>query len=380
MTDIASQTFGPCYLDRQSSRDEDTTPENSPTTINDVPSVSSEPPNRLYSSSEVSLPSLINKSSSYHYSPAPSLSSSTPSSIGQQIPNTSLATLQPQSQLQSRQQYQQYFPAKSLIDGYPHVSSTLSEYSLESRSYQSSTTSSLPPIAIGPPPPITHNYSQPFPRPATQPVAQYSQPVRQLPEPRQYPIVMATGIPSFTNIQHNNVQTPNNQPTYVNSGYEYRTQYVPIPSIPQLNSTPPSQTQLPGSPIGTLAPVDTRHIYYSNFSSGINRYNTLQSRIKAKAPVTKRKTKQLTTWTQSEDELLRGLKEVQKLGWREISTFFHERTPNACEFRWRRIIRSLNTTTNAVGKTSPKTRKSPMLIKSSKNQMTAVTNIDYLLN
>lgn len=55
-----------------------------------------------------------------------------------------------------------------------------------------------------------------------------------------------------------------------------------------------------------------------------------------------RKSKQSSTWSAEEDKLLRELKEVQKLGWREISTFFHERTPNACQFRWRRIISNLD--------------------------------------
>ncbi|EDK47144.1 hypothetical protein LELG_05325 [Lodderomyces elongisporus NRRL YB-4239] len=55
----------------------------------------------------------------------------------------------------------------------------------------------------------------------------------------------------------------------------------------------------------------------------------------------RRRTKQSSTWSPQEDKLLRELKEVQKLGWREISTFFHDRTPNACQFRWRRIISSL---------------------------------------
>ncbi|CAI5756199.1 unnamed protein product [Candida verbasci] len=56
----------------------------------------------------------------------------------------------------------------------------------------------------------------------------------------------------------------------------------------------------------------------------------------------RRKSKQSTTWSPKEDKLLRELKEIQKLGWREISTFFHDRTPNACQFRWRRIISSEN--------------------------------------
>ncbi|KAI5949806.1 hypothetical protein KGF57_004629 [Candida theae] len=55
-----------------------------------------------------------------------------------------------------------------------------------------------------------------------------------------------------------------------------------------------------------------------------------------------RKSKQSSTWSADEDKVLRELKEVQKLGWREISSFFQDRTPNACQFRWRRIISNLD--------------------------------------
>ena len=44
------------------------------------------------------------------------------------------------------------------------------------------------------------------------------------------------------------------------------------------------------------------------------------------------------TWTQKDDELLRHLKEVEKIGWRDISMYFPTRTINACQFRWRRLI------------------------------------------
>ncbi|RLV91562.1 Transcriptional regulatory protein DOT6 [Spathaspora sp. JA1] len=247
---------------------------------------------------------------------------------------SSVVTLQRQQlpippQLQPSQSYQQYIPSKPLFDGYSS-SSTASDYSLNSHSYSSSV-SSLPPLSIVPPPPIPFHSSQPMNRPnsVAQSFPYYSQSVQ------QYPNAMSTGMTSFVPIQDNNFQS--NQPVYIGSGYDYR---------PQL-------------------------------SSGINKHNSLQSRIKSKATV-KRKTKHLTTWTQSEDELLRGLKEVQKLGWREISTFFHERTPNACEFRWRRIIRSINEA--AAGKPSPKARKGYVPTKTPKEQMIPVTNIDFLLN
>lgn len=51
----------------------------------------------------------------------------------------------------------------------------------------------------------------------------------------------------------------------------------------------------------------------------------------------RKKSKYSTIWTSKEDRLLRELKEVQRLGWREMSSYFEERTPNACQFRWRRL-------------------------------------------
>lgn len=44
------------------------------------------------------------------------------------------------------------------------------------------------------------------------------------------------------------------------------------------------------------------------------------------------------TWSAKDDELLRYLKETEKIGWRDISMYFPTRTINACQFRWRRLI------------------------------------------
>jgi hypothetical protein len=53
----------------------------------------------------------------------------------------------------------------------------------------------------------------------------------------------------------------------------------------------------------------------------------------------RKKSKYSTIWTSKEDKLLRELKEVQNLGWREMAAYFEDRTPNACQFRWRRLVR-----------------------------------------
>ncbi|CEP61804.1 uncharacterized protein LALA0_S04e01090g [Lachancea lanzarotensis] len=48
-------------------------------------------------------------------------------------------------------------------------------------------------------------------------------------------------------------------------------------------------------------------------------------------------TKNPSSWDPQDDVLLRHLKEVRKLGWKEIAQYFKNRTPNACQFRWRRL-------------------------------------------
>ncbi|KAK9478779.1 hypothetical protein V1514DRAFT_330360 [Lipomyces japonicus] len=45
-----------------------------------------------------------------------------------------------------------------------------------------------------------------------------------------------------------------------------------------------------------------------------------------------------TSWDPHDDLLLRHLKEQQKLGWKDIASHFTNRTPNACQFRWRRLM------------------------------------------
>lgn len=44
-----------------------------------------------------------------------------------------------------------------------------------------------------------------------------------------------------------------------------------------------------------------------------------------------------TSWDAEDDILLMHLKDQQKLGWKEIASHFQNRTPNACQFRWRRL-------------------------------------------
>lgn len=43
------------------------------------------------------------------------------------------------------------------------------------------------------------------------------------------------------------------------------------------------------------------------------------------------------SWDDEDDQLLIRLKEVNNLGWKQISKHFNNRTSNACQFRWRRL-------------------------------------------
>lgn len=99
---------------------------------------------------------------------------------------------------------------------------------------------------------------------------------------------------------------------------------IPIPAQHQLQSLQQRQLHQIGGAYNPQMqlPFQVPFYYYNN--------------------INEKKTKLSTTWTQREDKLLRELKEKQKLGWRDISTFFNDRTPNACQFRWRRIISSIN--------------------------------------
>ncbi|KAA8915850.1 hypothetical protein TRICI_002004 [Trichomonascus ciferrii] len=45
-----------------------------------------------------------------------------------------------------------------------------------------------------------------------------------------------------------------------------------------------------------------------------------------------------SSWDPNDDLVLRHLKEQLKLGWKEIASHFPNRTTNACQFRWRRLM------------------------------------------
>ena len=66
----------------------------------------------------------------------------------------------------------------------------------------------------------------------------------------------------------------------------------------------------------------------SKNSSDSTPYSTQQEDDSSKIP---------SSWDPQDDILLRHLKEIKKLGWKDIAQYFKNRTPNACQFRWRRL-------------------------------------------
>lgn len=51
--------------------------------------------------------------------------------------------------------------------------------------------------------------------------------------------------------------------------------------------------------------------------------------------VTKKTSK---SWSKREDKLLLSLKEIERLNWCQIASYFPDRTTNGCQFRWRRLV------------------------------------------
>jgi hypothetical protein len=65
--------------------------------------------------------------------------------------------------------------------------------------------------------------------------------------------------------------------------------------------------------------------------------NELSTSPQSDAKLTRVFSRTPSSWDPQDDLLLKHLKEEQKLGWKEISSHFAHRTPNACQFRWRRL-------------------------------------------
>lgn len=149
------------------------------------------------------------------------------------------------------------------------------------------------------------------------------------------------------------------EPNYSPNGISKLPRFSPgIPPMVYYDSS--AQIQNQNHPQSHTQPIEAQHMHSNNSYSFLlqnpNSYSYYAPYQPVQRPPTyysiyspslhPTKSKQSTTWSPKEDKLLRQLKEVQKLGWREISNFFQGRTPNACQFRWRRIV-SAPSITNA---------------------------------
>ncbi|CCH44990.1 hypothetical protein BN7_4569 [Wickerhamomyces ciferrii] len=114
----------------------------------------------------------------------------------------------------------------------------------------------------------------------------------------------------------------------------------PIPFNPQNFIVPPPHHQQPitpsQSPINYMSSNSTPYPQqqYQYHQPRMNINNVSKYKIQ-KSPTS---TRQSNAWSANDDELLKYLKEVKNLGWREISMYFQNRTANGCQFRWRRIV------------------------------------------
>ncbi|KAG7939511.1 hypothetical protein KL934_000445 [Ogataea polymorpha] len=70
--------------------------------------------------------------------------------------------------------------------------------------------------------------------------------------------------------------------------------------------------------------------------------------------------KSSSAWSPEDDKLLRMLKEEKNYGWREIASYFPNRTINACQFRWRRLVVGVAGKKHSDGSVSPKSARSKL--------------------
>lgn len=113
-------------------------------------------------------------------------------------------------------------------------------------------------------------------------------------------------------------------------------------------------------------------VLYQLQTSGAPQGTTTTSLSAAAAAAIKSLPKQASAWSPEDDKLLRYLKEDRKLGWRDVATYFPRRTPNACQFRWRRIVSASKSCAS-----STITKKNPYISGKFDSKKSSVS---YLLN
>lgn len=171
---------------------------------------------------------------------------------------------------------------------------------------------------------------------------------------------------SYNNHQNQKYHPYSFRPDQYRHGY-YRINQVPIlhlqppttqttippPQIPGIRSTLPTTIPQAQPQPHLLAPIPQPQVYYQPYAPQ-QYYTYVQPQGESSLPSNKpRKTKHFSTWTPAEDKLLRELKEEQKMGWKQILTYLNDRTPNACQFRWRRVVGSINVSNTSVATLPP---------------------------
>ncbi|ODV61792.1 SANT/Myb-like DNA-binding domain-containing protein ASCRUDRAFT_7276 [Ascoidea rubescens DSM 1968] len=183
-----------------------------------------------------------------------------------------------------------------------------------------------------------------------QQVSQQVQPQHQQPpqmhQMQQIPQVQQMQqIQSIQQVQPQQIQLP--QPNYPYQAQQF--QQMP---------TPPFMTNSPsylytGPAPAPLAPQIYPLDQYQRVVTPLSSLNQSKGNLKL-IP------KQASAWSHADDKLLRYLKEEKKLGWRAVATYFPRRTPNACQFRWRRLVSgnaSLKNSINSKQKLASKSVK-----------------------
>jgi len=103
------------------------------------------------------------------------------------------------------------------------------------------------------------------------------------------------------------------------------------PAMP--GSQAQAQAEAQGLPQYERPFVGSSYVLYSNKPAQLNSAGTgAESMIESSGH------RSSSAWPPEDDRLLRKLKEEKKLGWREIASYFPNRTLNACQFRWRRLV------------------------------------------
>jgi hypothetical protein len=110
-----------------------------------------------------------------------------------------------------------------------------------------------------------------------------------------------------------------------------RMYYPPPPAYYNSYPQPPYSTTPPTPQYGSLDSPYTHRRSKGSFCEDLpsSPASTTSQQDRRKTP---------TSWDPNDDMILRHLKEQLKLGWKEIASHFPNRTTNACQFRWRRLM------------------------------------------